>query len=280
MTPPSITPDDPLEPTLAAGDPRPQVRASMEVDAASIPVGTWGPPQAGVSFRVTTDPNEFHVTGTRFAEVRVGSFSAFTDTTVPLANWPQCHHPGSATALVRGLSVDGWSEDSIELVMTRGPFDYASCTARAEASIVKRALGIVPGFVYALRVEDSVYVVLPHAWFASATRNAAGSGSFSSATLPCKPHHEAAAAMRIAAASLSGWQEISTLGVWAHPEWTDSSNDVGLLVIVEVRARGDGNVVAVSLALPQTSGEDTYAPFFDALRKVLRKEAPGATRDK
>ena len=153
--------------------------------------------------------------------------------------------------------------------MTRGPFDFASCVAKPEVSLVKRALGVVPGFVYALRVEDAVYVVLPHTSFASATRNAAGSGPFSSTTLPCKPHHESAAAMRVPAESLLHWQELSTYGPWAEPGAHAAEDpSQSLLVLVEVRARGDGNVVSISAALPYMTSEDTFAPFFEAMKRA------------
>jgi len=263
---------EPIDITLAAGEPRPEVRASIEIDAASLPVGTWGPLLGRNSFSLTTDPPTFHIEGMRFAEVSVGGFSAFTDTFASTVTWPQCHRPGSTMALWRGLSLDQWSEDSIKIVMTRGPFDFASCVAKPEASLVNRALGIVPGFVYALRVDDAVYVVLPHASFASATRNRTGSGPFSSATLPCKPHQESAAAMRISASSLTSWQEISIYASWADPGRTDSAADPNqLLVIVEVRARGDGNVVSVSAAVPPTTSEDVYEPFFAAMKRAASR---------
>ncbi len=258
-----------IQTTLAGGEQRPEVRASIEIDAASLPVGTWGALRPGAAFNMTTDPPEFHIGGMRFAEVSVGSFTAFTDTAVSTAKWPQCHRLGGALAVWRGLSLDEWSEDSIAVVMTRGPFDFVSCTAKPEASLIQRAVGIVPGFVYAVRVDDVVYVVLPHASFVSAAHNAAGSGPFSSATLPCKPHHESAAAMRIATSSLTRWQEISTYGPWADPGRVSSDDPIAsLLVIVEVRARGDRNIVSVSAAVPHMSGEDVYAPFFDAMKRA------------
>jgi hypothetical protein len=275
--PPTVAPvqlDAPTPPpprddlALAIGEPRPEVRASIEIDASSLPVGKWGPPTKGSSFTMTTDPPEFRVGGSRYAEVSVGGFSAFTDTFVATTDWP-CHRPGHATALWRGLSLDAWGVDGIKVVMSRGPYDFATCTAVPEATLVQRAREIVPGFVYGLRVDDSVYIVLPHASFAAATRNAAGSGPFSSATLPCVPHQEAAAVVRMSPVSLTGWQEISVLGPWANPWPADNAQNSGLLmIIVEVRARGDGNAIAVSAALPADTVNEVYAPFFAAMKRA------------
>jgi hypothetical protein len=237
---------------LLAEDSRPTLRATVEVDAETLPIATWGPPRKDSWLSFFAGPEgfpRFHVEGVSYAEVRTGDFLGFTGKIDGFASdaWPECG-PGrpSRPATWRGISVVDWNDSRVTIMMSRGVLDGAACLATATTTLVGRAAAIVPRFVYALRFDRSIYVVMPAGPLAVATDGRAGHGSFSAIVLPLEAHHEAAAAVRISNFGLERWKAMPQLSS-LEPE-TSADPSTCPLATVEVRARGDRLVVALSVA--------------------------------
>lgn len=281
-TKPTPTVEPKREGLLDDGDllseaPRPTVRATVEVDAQALPIATWGPPtkDSWLSFSTNADGfRRFHVEGVSFAEVRTGDFVGFTGELDGFANdeWPECG-PGkpSRAATWRGISVVHWSDARVTIAMSRGVLDGASCFARATTTLVGQAAAIVPRFVYALRFDRSVYVIMPAGTLAVASDGRAGHGPFSAIVLPLEAHREAAAAVRVSNFGVERWRGMPQLAVsLLQPETTEDPS-TSPLAVVEVRTRGDRLVLALSVATVPWGGT-VAAEFVTAVEARAKQD--------
>ena len=258
--------------TPIGGPERPKVVASVEVDTGRLPLAAWGPPDAASFVHFTNgQTNEYHfvIEGVSFGELHVSDFLAYTGNDHATGTWPSCnlakHVARRLIAEWRGLSIRHWTDDGVDVVMSRGVFDETPCRATATTTLKGRAEAIVPGFVYALRVEDALYVVAPRATLAASTDDAAGSGPFSSALLPVTPSHDATVSLRVSRSSIAAWLHIRSSPGQLAPN--ETPNDEQLLLTIEVRARGDGHVASVTAALPADANEGIYGDLLDAMRR-------------
>ncbi len=250
-----------------------EVIASLRVDAARLPLVRWGPPEASSRVRVTASGPArygFLVDRVSFAEFTIDDdFGAFTGEDFFHGSFPACGtRARRGRAAWRGFSQRNWTDSGVDVEMSRGSFDFLSCAAAADTTIRGRAAALVPGFIYALRLEDMasqyLWVLLPRASLASASEDAAASGSFSMATLLLEPHQSAAAALRISPAALATWRRMRRARDVKGQ--SDQVSD-GLLVSIDVDpSPNDDLAISIAFALPRGGHERDFAAILDAVR--------------
>lgn len=260
---------------------------AVHFDVASLPLAKWGPPvKKSHGFTLTplgkgTDGYRLWVRSPLYSEVVVSSsmsrasFSAFTGGSFGEGLPPDCgpDHLGRFPARWLGLDPRAWTDASVRVEMATGPLDVATCSAAPELAIDARAAAIVPGFVYAIRVEESwgeaLHVFLPRGVLTAASASlaspldAASSGAFTRFTFPVADTMGRAAVARLSPAALRLWAHMRTslAPVWQYVDSTPTADD--LLVEVDVVAQGERTLGTVTITAPR-GGSSTYEKMLRA----------------
>jgi len=276
---------------LAKGDRRPTVHV-VRFDPDALPVATWGDPTAGAGFRVgkIRDGWRLWIRTHVFAEVIVATpphsgskvlFTAFTGGSFAQGDVPTCR-PGNTQTLMAlwyGFSPDGWTDQGVDVEMGDGDLDLATCSATPKRSLHGRAAAIVPGFIYALRVQegeddadDKLVVFLPRGAFVSMAADptmpvdASDTGPFTRLTFPLSPGTARSAVLRVSPASLALWSSLRNTGapVWSFDDKSAPHDDLQLEV--DVSSQDEGKMGTVSLAIPAGRSQRPYAALLAAAK--------------
>jgi hypothetical protein len=266
-----------------------------------LPVATWGKPRPEAGFTLHRIPDGWHlfVRTTLYAEVvvsqsasfdepgtsRVG-FSGYTAGSFGAGNPPDCGpgHTGRRLTVWGGLAPAGWTDDGVDVEMEQGDYELASCSGVPKRGLRGRAMAVVRGYVYALRVreepdddgeaDESLLVFLPRGALVSASADpetpvaTSNTGTFTRLTLPLARGTAGTASVRVSPASLRLWQRLrrGNAGASAFEDPAHVNDD--LLVGVDVAWQGDVRFGSVTFALPRTAERRAFAGVLAAARVV------------
>lgn len=282
---------EPMVRFLTKGESRPPV-TTMRFDPDAVPVAAWGEPLQGAGFRVSKlrDGWRLWVRTHVFAEVVVAAppgnggqivFTAFTGGSFAQGDVPTCTASSTRTlaAIWSGFSPDGWTNQGLDVEMDVGELDLSTCSAAPSRSLHARAAALVPGYVYALRVEegddvpDKLVVFLPRGALVSAGGDpnapidTSNTGSFTRVSLPLARGVAGQAVVRISPASLALWSTLRATGapVGSFDDKSEAHDD--LQVSIDVSWQGPALLGTLSFAVPARKGAGAYAGLLAAAKR-------------
>jgi hypothetical protein len=255
---------------LANGASRPRVITRIRRNAARIPLASWSDPDERSWIRLIGASPRFIINDVSFGKLAIGDiFGGFTGENFRRGEWPACPDKRARQwSQWVGFNRDKWTDAGVDVMMSRGDFDFETCKAQPEATLRARAAALVNGWVYALRVDDgetrSLFILAPSAVLASATEDAAESGPFSVVTLPLGPGHDAAAVLRVAAGALPDWRNMRASGRESRAREPTTPSPLLLTIEVAAKAGADPDVTIVA-SLAGGANRRDYAALLDAM---------------
>src|SRR5579859_44459 len=212
-------------------------------------------------------------------------FTGFTGGPFSRGNLPACGHArGARLAVWDGFAPRGWTDDGVDVEMDEGDFELATCSATPRRSLLGRAAAIVPGFVYALRLQDdgeepggdTVVVFLPRATLAgvaadpTAPLQASNVGAFTRLTFRLGHDGAGAASLRLSPAAMSLWARMRRTQA-PLLAWDDEVQPHDALLLgIDVARQGDAELGTLAVALPPHVSDKPYARLIAAAQAARR----------
>jgi hypothetical protein len=275
---------------------------TLHFDPKALPTAAWGDPSPGAGFtlRPTTDGWHLWMRTALFAEVVVAAeasvpngasvpvqFVAFTGGPFGRGSAPPCGGlvKGTRIATWGGIAAHGWNDAGVDVEMDEGDLDLATCSATARRTLAGRAAAIVPGFVYALRVQDdgeelgteSIVAFLPRAALAGVAADptapvlASNTGSFTRLTFRLGREGAGASSLRLTPASMDLWARMRANHAPKGAVWEDGTQaHLGLLVGLDVVRQADVELGTLSVALPPGVDGRPFAKLTNAVQSARR----------
>jgi hypothetical protein len=288
--PPRVHGETGLDGFLANGDSRPlALGKAIRFDPDALPLATWGEPRDAAGFSIHPRGSGFRLwlRSLLYAEIVVedtrgaSAFSAFTGGSFFEGAPPDCGpgHTGSFPARWAGLAPRHWTAAGVDVEMGDGDFDLATCNAHARTSVQARAVAIVPGFVYGLRVkrdddDETLFVFLPRGVLVSSAGDPSApialsnTGPFTRLSMSLERGAARSAAVRVAPESLRLWSYIrASLAPIGSFEDRTAPHEA-LLVSIDATWQDDRKLGSISLALPRRHDVRPYAALVAAAAAV------------